>query len=115
MSSKTLAECVKGLLDRHPGLSERQASREAGLANNAVTRLIGGDIRQPSPQTLERLAQRWGTEADYYEMMQAAGYRVPLPPDLEHLQEAELLELFRELGPEDRERLLEVARTWRER
>ncbi len=69
-------------MDRHPGLSDRQASIEAGLANNAVTQIVNRAILKPRPTTLEALARTWGTPEDYRQMMLLAGYKVYDRPEL---------------------------------
>ncbi len=84
MTNKTLdlAEYVREMVQRHPGLSDRQAAIQAGLANNAVTQIVNRGISRPRPATLESLANTWGTPEDYREMMKRAGYKVPDTPEL---------------------------------
>jgi len=110
MCNTTLSEYVERLLAQHPGLSDRQASIQAGLPNNAVFRLINNITLHPSPITLEKLANKWGTDADYYEMMRLAGYKVPPVPNLKDTEEAEALTLFRSLSSEAREYALKILR-----
>jgi len=110
--TESVPDRLRDMLARHPGLSERQASTGAGLSSNTVTRILNGDIVRPSPQTLEALTEACGTDADYYALMEAAGYKVPVAPNLENVEEGELLAAFRSMDEEDQARLLDVARVW---
>jgi transcriptional regulator with XRE-family HTH domain len=83
-----LSDYLRIILDRHPGLSDRQAAVQAGLANNAVTQIVNRAILRPRPSTLEALAETWGTPEDYRELMRLAGYRVPETLDLSNLSPA---------------------------
>jgi transcriptional regulator with XRE-family HTH domain len=106
----SLADYVQQIVSRHPGLSMRQAASQAGLDKNAVQQIVAGSRRRPRPSTLRAIADAWGTEQDYYEMLRLAGYHVPLPPNLDDPEEAEVLVLFRDLSTEARRYALEMLR-----
>ncbi len=110
MTGKDLADYIAELINRHPGLSFRQAALQAQLNVNAVTQIINREILKPTPHTLHKLANQWGNQADYYEMMLLAGYDVPLPPGIDDPQEAETLTLFRSLTTEARDGALKILR-----
>lgn len=76
---KKLAEYVSRMRRRHPRLSMRQMSIEAGLHENAVQKIIRGSRSSPRAETLWALAERWGEmpEVDYAEMMRLAGKHIP--------------------------------------
>jgi hypothetical protein len=69
-----LADYVEMMVARHPRLSHRQASVEAGLANNAITLIVNRQVIRPRPDTLRKLAEKWGTDEDFYLMMSLAGH-----------------------------------------
>lgn len=106
--STPLGEHVLSIIRRHPGLSMRRASIEAGLNENAIQQIIKGIRSNPLPDTLKAIADTWGTPQDYYEMMRLAGYDTPLPPDVDDPVEAKMLTLFKALSDEEKDRVLEM-------
>ncbi len=91
-------------------LSKSQMAREAGLNINAVQQLIAGKMGA-SPTTLKALADVWGTDEDYPELMRLAGHPVAERVAYELGPEAqELVGLFEQLSPDDRRRMLGIAR-----
>jgi transcriptional regulator with XRE-family HTH domain len=62
---------------RDPPLSMSLMSTEAGLSPSAVRQIIKGDIKKPNSDTLRKLADRWGTDEDYHQLMKLAGHRLP--------------------------------------
>jgi hypothetical protein len=111
MTSTTIADYIKEILDRHPGLSMRKASLQAGLNENEVQQIIKGDRPTPRPDTLKAITDTWGTLGDYIELMRLAGYEIPLSPDFDDPEEAELLALFRDLPPKARDYVLKILRS----
>jgi hypothetical protein len=101
-----LGDYVWAVIQSHTGLSMRQASIEAGLNENAIQQIVSGDRPHPRHDTLKAIADKWGTEHDYYEMCRLSGYPTPIPPNLEDDQEVAILTLFRSLSPEEKENLL---------
>ncbi len=57
-------------------LAKSQMAQEVGLNINAVQQLIAGTTGA-SPKTLKALADRWGTDDDYRELMRLAGHPLP--------------------------------------
>lgn len=102
---ETLGEYVEKLLE-DAGVSHRQASRAAGLSDNVINQIVNGRVTSPDPETLRRIANRWGTEQDYFEMMRLAGH-APTPVDYQIAEESEVLDYYRELNPRER-RLLRL-------
>lgn len=91
---ENLSEYVKRLIDKHPGLSYRQASEDAGLSNSVVNQIINGTIVKPKPETLRRLASKWGSEEDFLTMMAMAGHLKASEQD-HHSEEMSALEAER--------------------
>lgn len=104
----SLGEYILAIIERHPGLSLRQASIRAGLNENAIQQIVKGARPRPRPGDLKLIADAWGTPQDYYEMMRLAGYEVPLPPDMDNPEDVKLLTLFRTLPEEDRKYVLDI-------
>lgn len=74
---------------RYPGLSARQMSEEAQLANNAVTAILSGKTN-PTPYTIKKLTDKWGTQEDYLAMMRLAGHLPPESSEPIDISDAEL-------------------------
>jgi transcriptional regulator with XRE-family HTH domain len=104
----TLGEYVLEMLSRHPDLSMRSASMKAGLNPNAVHQIASGERPHPRHDTLKAIADTLGTEHDYYEMCQLAGYPTPVPLGVNNREEVKLLTLFRALPEEEQEQLLQT-------
>lgn len=104
----TLGDYVLSIMQRHPDLSMRQASIDAGLNENAVQQIVNGNRPRPRHDTLKAIADKWGDEHDYYEMCRLAGYPTPVPPDLEDAQEVTMLMIFRALPSEEKQRVLQT-------
>jgi len=83
-------------------LSKMQMSIEAGLSTNAVQQIVSGRTGA-SPATLKALCDRWGEPEDYRELLKLAGH--PLPDD----GWDELVEVFDDLSPDNRERVRKYA------
>jgi len=60
---------------RHFRLSMRQMALDAGLGESTVSSIIQREAGA-RPETLKALADRWGTEEDYRELMRLAGHPV---------------------------------------
>jgi len=54
----------------------RQMAIQAGIGENLVYGIIK-EGKGARPETLKALADRWGTEKDYWRMMELAGHPVP--------------------------------------
>jgi hypothetical protein len=76
MRNKALIDYLRKMMERYPGLSARKMSLDAELANNVVTLILGGKTN-PTPYTIKKLTDKWGTPDDYLTMMRLAGH---LPP-----------------------------------
>ncbi len=100
-----LGEYVLSLIQRHPDLSMRQASVQAGLGENTIQQIVKGHRPHPAPDVLRAIASQWGTDQDYVEMLRLSGCEIPLPPDVTR-EEMEVLNLFRSLSEEDRRQVL---------
>jgi transcriptional regulator with XRE-family HTH domain len=97
-----LGDYLEKMRQRHPRLSMRRMALEAGVSENRVRNIIKGIRTGARPETLKALADRWGTEDDYYELMQLAGYPVPESIDDEALLKA-LEPVTRAAGIPDRQ------------
>ncbi len=102
-----LGEYVLGIIRRHPDLSMRKASIQAGLGENTIHQIVKGHRPHPAPDVLRAIASQWGTDQDYVEMLRLSGCEIPLPADVTPV-EAEALNLFRSLSEEDRQQALLV-------
>lgn len=91
MSSTTLGEYLDEMRRRHPRLSMRQMSLEAGLSPSIVGAIINQDAGA-RPETLKALADKWGTEEDYGKLLELAGRPVPevSSGDLEEIERKRL-------------------------
>ncbi len=58
------------------GLSLKNAAGAASISTAYLQKLEGGDVQQPSPHVLNRLAE--ALEVPYATLMQLAGYVVPV-------------------------------------
>ena len=86
----TLSEYVLAMLERHPDLSMRSASIQAGLNPNSIHQIVNEQRPHPRHDTLKAIADTLGTEHDYYEMCRLAGYPTPVPPGVDE-EEIKLL------------------------
>ena len=103
-----LSNYVLEMLGRHPDLSMRSASIQAGLNPNSIQQIVNGQRPHPRHDTLKAIADALGTEHDYYEMCRLAGYPTPIPPGIDE-EETKLLTMFRALPEEGREQLLKTV------
>jgi transcriptional regulator with XRE-family HTH domain len=106
---RTLGDYVLSVIQRHGDVSMREASRRAGLNENAIQQIANGDRPHPRYDTLKTIADTWGTEHDYFEMCRLAGYPTPIPPGVDDEDEIKLLTMFRALPREGQEQLLETV------
>jgi transcriptional regulator with XRE-family HTH domain len=106
---RTLGDYVLSIIHRHGDVSMREASRRAGLNDNAIQQIANGDRPHPRHDTLKAIADTWGTEHDYFEMCRLAGYPTPIPPGVNDEDEIRLLTMFRALPREGQEQLLETV------
>ena len=83
-----LQEYLKQMLERHPGVSMRQASLLAGLNENALQQILKSTHFTPRPDTLKALTDKWGTVEDYIVLMRLAGFEMPETVDIEELSAA---------------------------
>jgi hypothetical protein len=76
----------------------RQMAIEAGVGESIVNGIIKRGMGA-RPETLKALADRWGSEGDYRELMRLAGYPVPeaSSEDLSDIQRRRL-ERYKELS-----------------
>ena len=96
------------MLDEHH-MSQAEASRRAGLNQNAISNLMTGRIKGVTLNTAIALSQLFGTSP--VEILKMAG-RLESSPSDDELGWAELIWLARKLNPEAREELLRYLR-WR--
>jgi transcriptional regulator with XRE-family HTH domain len=85
-------------------LSQSEASRRAGLNQNAISDIVNGRVREVSLRTCKALARLFNAPLE--EVLRLAGH-IEYSEDMA-LQE--LMEVARSLRPEDRRELLEYAR-----
>ncbi len=105
-----LGDYVDRMRQRHPRLSMRRMALEAGIGENRVRDIIKTD-RGARPSTLKALADRWGSDEDYCEMMRLAGHPLVGQVAQEFGAEArELLGLFEQLPPGDQRAVLILTR-----
>ena len=104
----TLADYVLSIVRRHRDISMREASKRAGLNENAIQQIANGNRPHPRHDTLKAIADTWGTEHDYFEMCRLAGYPTPIPPGVNE-DEIKLLTMFRALPREGQEQLIETV------
>lgn len=90
-------------------LSMSKMSIEAGLSINTARSIISGGVT-PTPQTIRLFCDRWGTEADYRQLMILAGYLVPSAMLEDDLEWQELRRIYAAATPENRKRIRERAR-----
>lgn len=111
-----LIKYLEELRARYPGLSARQMSLDAELADNAVWAILSGKTN-PTPYTIKKLTDKWGTQEDYLAMMRLTGHLPPetkLPETNITDDELQAMNLLREAkGKEPIERTMVVA--WLER
>jgi len=97
------------MIDKHPGLSYRQASEDAGLSNSVVNQIINGTIIKPKPSTLRRLASKWGSEEDFLTMMALAGHLESQDQhsgEMTALDAERVIAALRKMTPEQRENVI---------
>jgi hypothetical protein len=105
-----LGDYVDRMRQRHPRLSMRRMSLEAGLSASIVGAIIRAG-QGARPCALKALADRWGSDEDYCEMMRLAGHPIVRPSAHELGAEArELLDLFERLPPGDQRAVLILTR-----
>jgi transcriptional regulator with XRE-family HTH domain len=68
---------LKSLRDTR-SLSLREVERKTGVSNAVLSQIESGQVKQPSPGTLYKLAELYGVP--YEELMDRAGYPVPSRP-----------------------------------
>lgn len=68
---------------KRKNLTLRAVERTTGVSNAYLSQLENGNVREPSPIILARLADLY--EVPYPTMLEYAGYRVPKPNDSETL------------------------------
>jgi hypothetical protein len=97
MKREDLIEYLQQMKARYPGLSSRQMSIEAELAENAVASILAGRTN-PTPYTIKKLTDKWGTPEDYVVLMRLAGHLPPEPDgDLDiTADELQVINLLRE-------------------
>jgi HTH-type transcriptional regulator, competence development regulator len=83
---------LKSLRDT-TSLTLREVERKTGVSNAVLSQIESGQVKQPSPGTLYKLAELYGVPYD--ELMDRAGYPVPS----RHLGEAQSAHaVFHRLG-----------------
>ncbi len=105
-----LGDYVDRMRQRHPRLSMRRMALEAGLSASIVGAIVRAS-QGARPCTLKALADRWGSDEDYCEMMRLAGHPIAGQFTQELGAEArELLDLFERLPPGDQRAVLILTR-----
>jgi len=89
--------------------SQAEASRRAGLNQNAISDLLTGKVNRVSLKTAQSLARLFG--ASLIDVLRLAGY-LEGPINDEDLTLSELVSLAKILSPEERRDLLDWLR-WR--
>lgn len=84
----SLAQYITEMLNRHPGVSMRQFSLQAGLNENAVQQILKATHFVPKPQTIQALTDTWGTPEDYITLMKLAGHTIPATLTVDELSQA---------------------------
>jgi hypothetical protein len=112
MRNEALVAYLEELMRRRPWLSARRMSVEAGLANNIVTAILSGRTN-PTPYTIKKLTDKWGTPGDYLAMMRLAGH-LPLDAPGESAPGEELLlRTYRQLDEDGRREALALLKALR--
>lgn len=91
-----LSEYLETMRRRHPRLSWRQMALAAGVSES----VLYGLVRRRTgarPETLKAIADAWGTDEDYRQLMEMAGH--PLPEDELTADEREVVERYRQMEP----------------
>ncbi|HEY3376163.1 MAG TPA: helix-turn-helix transcriptional regulator [Armatimonadota bacterium] len=94
---------------RSRGWDQAELARRSRVTHAQISRLLAGD-RRPGPTACRAIARAFHLPPD--EVFRRAGL-LPKAPDALAGSE-ELLQLYRELPPDDRTRLLVIARSLRE-
>ena len=55
---------LSDLLASHD-ISQRKLSKEAGISNSTISRILSGEMRNPTADTLVKLADYFGVTTDY--------------------------------------------------
>lgn len=108
----TLGDYLNEMRLRHPRLSMRQMSLEAGLSPSVAEQIIKG-ATGARPKTLKALADRWGDDNNYRKLMDLAGHPLLGPSTRDDDETPTLRDLFaisRLLNSERQRGLLNYAR-----
>lgn len=116
MKNNSLGEYLEEMRQRHPRLSKRRMSIDAGLSPSVVEHIISGKTGS-KPRTLKLLTNTWGTDDDYRELMQLAGHPMPdsetaSNPDNETLQK--LIREYNQMTAPTQKLMLAIAHTFNE-
>lgn len=88
------------------GFSQGEAAQKLGIKAQSLGDLENGDSKKPSALTLLKMRDKLGYDIDY--VMRGKG--MPLMPNFEELaNEQALLSIFRELRPENKKTVLDMA------
>ncbi len=85
-----LGDYIEEIRQRHSRLSVRKMAMESGVPESTLRRIISDDRWGARPENLKALADRWGTDEDYRELMRLAGHPLPEEPDLPLAQKRHL-------------------------
>ena len=59
-----LSAKLSDLLSSHD-MSQRKLSKDTGISNSTVSRILSGEMRNPTADTLVKLADYFGVTTDY--------------------------------------------------
>jgi transcriptional regulator with XRE-family HTH domain len=92
------------------GLTLRDVERETGISNAYISQLESGQVKQPSPQQLHKLAAVY--QLDYGDLLETAGYVLPVRKiETRQTRRSMFLRGEEDLTPEEREKVEEyIAR-----
>lgn len=92
------------------GLTLRDVERETGISNAYISQLESGQVKQPSPQQLHKLAAVY--QLDYGDLLESAGYVLPVRKiETRQTRRSMFLRGEEDLTPEEREKVEEyIAR-----
>ena len=90
-------------------LRDVEKRTDGKLRSGYLSQVETGQIAQPSPAALQRLAEVY--DQDYATLLEWAGYMMPAPAEFPHEISA-LAHTIARLSPEETEELMFVVRTW---
>lgn len=107
MNNNKLADWINKELEKR-GWSCSEASRQGGISHTSISQTVSG--RQPGVDVCKGLAKAFNTPVET--VYRLAGL-LPEISDLDKMDMIELVDVFRDLGPDQREMVLKMAREFR--